>query len=419
MINEEYIEAIDMLCDNTCKVTAQDILNRVRQSEGNIIPFRAEEEKWKDRMEHNVSIHSNSADDDYERDNIRSNSADDDRERDDIDEIYVKVGRRKSKKQTAKKGRMLRVAVACITILLIPSIAFAEGGKQFFSNLFKEYFKDDVTAEIVDEGHLGELNMRKSSEDGKFDVLLKAVTGDDEHVVILMDITVNDPEIVECKDNLYLEVYSLGVPQYDNMKNLYAPCEGYAQKDESVDNLYHVAIDGAPAWIKNGEDTVVQISKIESHINDPDGKKRTYDTDIEFRFTTPINAIKPVNYVFYDRFDYFEHGGIKYYPTIGMYGQYQSEMKFEYNYIGSEIAHGETDFEVLDATLHENWLEIAQNLILDVDGEKYNVIEIFYTYCDPANNECNVNVYFPSIDYENAKEVSLKYDGKEIKLKGK
>ncbi len=355
----EYKAQMDGFCNANCKTTAEDILKRAKE---------------KSTSNEKVCASEN----------------------------VVDFQERKKKKKAWKA----LVPAACF--LLIGTTALAATGQ--LGELFRNIFKDETTAEIVEQGYLYEIH--QTVEEDIFKVELIAVTGDAETPKLLFDVYVNDEKLVAKNDQLSMSAYILGEEQYANELDKYGFWEAYGVKDEEIDNLYHVSMPGAPYWMNSGNPVVVDICQI--HFDLDKELWTTYELNMEYRFTPPQDAFYPVSYVEYENMK-FSYGGIDYYLVEAEYGSYNAVIHLEYDYIGSEFANGETDYSELEEELHNNWLEFISTVTLVVDGKIYTVDEDNqgYTWCDEKGevyekNHCNVHPYFPSFNYEEATSVVLK-----------
>ena len=309
------------------------------------------------------------------------------------------------------KKALWRVMVAAASVLLVCTTTLAATGK--LSEWYDKHFGEDnepVTKEIIDEGYLYDIN--QSQTDGIFSVDLIGVTGDAQTPKLAMDIYINDDELAAAHDEIRLMVYILGTHQYENELDLYSPWEGYAKRDEENPNLYHTVITGPPVWMCNGEEVVVDVWQI---VMDADAE--IWDDrypNLVFKYTAPAEVFHPVSYFEYENMK-FSHGGIDYYLTRGEYGPYRSEFTFEYDYEGTSLAGGETDYKALEQKLQGNWLELVDTMVLVVDGVEYpvNSDDKGYTYCDETGefgkkNHCNIHPYFPSVDLDEAESIVIK-----------
>jgi len=309
-------------------------------------------------------------------------------------------------KKRSKKAWKALIPAACV--LLVGTTVLAATGK--LSDIFRNIFKDDKTAEIVDEGYLYEVY--QVVEEDIFEIELVAVTGDAQTPKLVFDVYVNDEEAVAESDQIRMLAYTLGEEVYENELEKYAPCEAYGEKDEKVDNLYHVSMTGAPSWMNNGEPVVVDICQID--FVQRDGSWITYELNMEYRFTPPESSYQPVRYETYTD-KKFTHGGIDYYLTMIIYSSYRAEVGFEYDFEGTALAGDSTNFDEVEDKLHANWLEFIDTVTIVVDGEEYVVNEDAkgYTYCDKYGeireiNRCMVYPYFPYINYDEVNSIEVK-----------
>ncbi|MBE5943125.1 MAG: DUF4179 domain-containing protein [Lachnospiraceae bacterium] len=349
---EEYKMQMNELCDANCKITAEDILKYAKEK---------------------VSISENVID----------------------------------LQEHKKKKRVWKAFVPAACFLLIGTTALAATGQ--LGEMFRKIFKDETTAELVEQGYLYEIH--QTVEEDIFNIELIAVTGDTDNPKLLFDVYVNDEELVARNDKLRISAYNLGVDAYENELDQYVPCEAYGVKDKKIDNLYHVSMPGAPYWMSGEEPVVTDICQIDF---DLDRKLwTTYELNMEYRFTPPQDAFCPVSYKDYENMK-FSYGGIDYYLTRGEYGSYSARFLFEYDYIGSEFADGEIDYGNLTEELHNNWLAFISTVTVVVDDKIYTVNKdnLEYTWYDEKGeiykkNHCIVHAHFPSFNYEEATSVLI------------
>ncbi len=366
----EYKAQMDGFCNANCKTTAEDILKRAKKQRSMDADEVLEEQQ-------NTEMKSD------QKDNI--------------------VNFKDRKKKKAWKAL---VPAACF--LLIGTTALAATGQ--LGELFRTIFKDETTAEIVEEGYLYEIHQVK--EEDIFKVELVAVTGDAATPKLVFDIYVNDKEVVENNDQIRMLAYILGEEQYENELEKYGPWEAYGEKDEEIENLYHVSMTGPSVWMTSGEPVVVDIWQINVDLQQEIWT--TFETNMVYRFTSPADIYHPVSDAYYENMK-FSHGGIDYYLNNATFGPYRSELGFQYDFIGTTLAGNEADYTVLEEKLHANWLEFVDTLVLVVDGTEYKVDpnDKGYTWCDVKGetlkkNRCGVYPTFPSVDYQTADSVILK-----------
>lgn len=151
--------------------------------------------------------------------------------------------------------------------------------------------KDEVSAEIVEKGYWYEVE--KTCSDGSFAFDFKAVTGDLQNPMLVIDVTVEDDALTAAYDELKLCAYTLGERVYDNELDHYAACEGYGIRDEKTENLYHVTLPGSAAWMSVGEPFVVDICCVE--FERKNAESLVYEIDVpEWRLTVSKHKLCPV-----------------------------------------------------------------------------------------------------------------------------
>lgn len=378
--NENYKKQMDSFCDENLNLTASDILAKAKteKTEGttNIIEF-------------------------------------------------------KPKKKVRRFTGLVAAAVACTMLTSITALA-ATG---VLGEWIDQIFGDKVTADIVDKGYLYEINQSKEDENFRIDLI--AVTGDSITPKLLFDVYINDNYKPEEVDKILLHAYVLPEEKMENEIDSYAPSTGIGVKDENVENLYHVLMDGPMAWLTGGEEVSVKVSNVilnptteGTGVSDA-GKAEDYNgknyidawvkADINYSFTPAVTDFHPISDIVYDKNLKFSFNGIDYYLTRGEYGEYASMMSFEYDYIGSEFAKGETEYEKLEEQLHKNWRSFIKDVTLIVDGIELKVndkeTEMGYTWCNPETNHCNTLPYFPSFDYKSAQTIVIKHGDTSYTLK--
>lgn len=247
---------------------------------------------------------------------------------------------------------------------------------------------------------------------------LLAVTGDAQTPKLVFDVRVNDPNVTQGNDRIFLSAYTLGVEQYENELDKYAMCEGGGYQDAENPNLYHVVMDGAPVWLSYGEPCVVSVREIRfRHI------ARPYEVNMEYRLEVPPMDLHPVVS------DYF--GGVLvsdaedgYYLDYANYGAYYTELIFMFDYDGKSMEGKYTTREGLESLLQMKWRDYADDLRLVVDGTEYEALanEAGYVWYDNAGesrpkNRCYVAPRFPAVDYHAARKITLKQGNEEYRLK--
>jgi hypothetical protein len=319
------------------------------------------------------------------------------------------------RKKRSGFGKVL--SAACIIIvctMAVATTALAATGK--LGDVFRMIFKDETSANLVEQGYYYEVN--QSASDGIFQIDLLAVTGDAQTPKLVFDIWVDDPNITLGNEQMYISAYTLGVEQYENELDQYGMCEGSGYRDAENTNLYHVVLDGAPAWISYGETVVISVREIRfRHI------ARPYMVNVEYRLEVPPMDLHPVVS------DYL--GGVLVskkedgvYLNYVNYGAYYTELIFVFDYDGQSLEGKYTTELGLESLLQMEWRDYADDLRLVVDGVEYeaNVNEGGYVWYDKQGeagnkNRCYVAPRFPAIDYLSARKISLKQGDTEYRLK--
>ncbi len=337
----------------------------------------------------------------------------------------------KPKKQAKKITTFIAAAVACAMLTSVTALAATGVLGQWIDQIFG----DKVTAEIVDKGYLYEVNQTK--EDDNFKIDLVAVTGDSTAPKLLLDVYIKDENVAKATDKILLHSYVLSEEEFANNLDNYAPATALGVKDEEVYGLYHVLMEGPMVWLTGGEPVIVMANNVilnpttdgtgvngAGSAEDYSGEEnydRWISTDLQYRFTPGAGNFHPISDIIYNDDLSFKFNGIDYYLTRGEYGEYASMMSFEYDFVGSDFAKGETEYEKLEEQLHENWRSFIKDVTLIVDGTEYKVndkeTEMGYTYCNPETKHCNTLPYFPSFDYKSAKTIVLKHGDTSYTLK--
>ncbi len=312
-------------------------------------------------------------------------------------------------------GKIL--SAACIIIvctLAVATTALAATGK--LGDVLRKIFKDETSAGLVEQGYYYEVNQSVTEDIFRIDLL--AVTGDEQTPKLVFDVWVNDSNITQSNDRIFISAYTLGVEQYENDLDLYGMCEGSGYRDTENQNLYHVVLDGAPVWISYGEPVVVSVREIRFKHLAP-----LYEVNMEYRFVVPTADLHPVVS------DYF--GGILvspaedgFYLNYANYGAYYTECIFVFDYDGQSLEGQYATEAGLESLLQMKWRKYASDLKLVVDGVEYEMItnpggEVWYDKEGEAGykHRCYVTIHFPVIEYTSAKSIGLKAGDTEYCLK--
>ena len=319
------------------------------------------------------------------------------------------------KKQRATRKKVL--SAACIVIicsLAVATTALAATGK--LGDLFRKLFRDETTAKLVEKGYFHEIN--QTASEGIFRVDLVAVAGDVNYPKLIFDVYVEDVYLAGYNDSIRLYAYTLGEEQYEKELDAYDMAEGYGVKDTETENLYHVSLDGASAWISHGEPVVISVREIRfEHVAQP------YYVNLEYRFTLPQGGLHPITQYYYDgiRFPY-EKGEC--YLNYVEFSVYDTGCSFMFPYDGVSLEGKYTTKAELESLLQKQWDGFAKDLMLVADGEGYGITreKKGLVYCDEtgetgASGWYHAWVYFPPVDDASAKEIYLKHGETGLRLK--
>ncbi len=249
-----------------------------------------------------------------------------------------------------------------------PTVTMSPEQKELSEHL-RTAHGDEISAGLVEQGYYYEVN--ESNTDGIFRIDFKAVTGDMTNPMLVFDVYVNDAELAAKYDEIKLYAYTLGDEAYNNRQDSYAPCEGYGIRDEEEDNLYHVTMPGASAWMMMGNAFVVDACQVD--FMNQNGRPVSYSVNVpETVLTVPQTKFHPVLELGYVGFT-FTHGGREYVLYGTEYGQYRTELKF-YCYEDKEAVHMDpVDFNYLDDSFRLIWKDFLSNIELEVDGKMYEI----------------------------------------------
>ena len=309
-------------------------------------------------------------------------------------------------------------AAAVICFLLAGTSLLAATGH--LGNILKNIVGDQKSTELAEKGYVYEVQETKSDEN--FNVTLVGFTGDRNVPIVAFDISVNDPELVAKYNKMSIKVYTLGVEQFENELNHYMYTEAEGVKDDEIENLYHFSVEGAPVWLTYGEEAVIQICEITLKGNG--NPWDIYDVNFEYRLTVPKDSFHPVPYIsFGDRG--FTYDDIDYTLNATQYGYYYTQVSFYSDTIAQNPPT--TDMERTTALAHmdTNWLSIAPDATLIVDGVEYSILKdeghstVWMDSEGDASKpyRCYMHLYFPDIDYGSAKDITLEIGGEEVIIK--
>ena len=318
--------------------------------------------------------------------------------------------------------RMIRtgviIAAACAAAAGVTAIGAGAAGYGPLSVLFREKYQDSTTADLIDEGYLCEIN--ESFRDGIYRANLIGVSGDLENPMLIIDLYIDNPDIAAANETVKIGVYTLGVYQYENELDQYAWSDGTAYRDSEIPNLYHASIRGAPYWMSNGEECVIDITAIDR--NEPNGTSVIDRTHMETRLTIPTEALADTDLLCYSEEEnmVLSYNGIDYMLTEAQFSSYQTEICFHLNmneFFAVSPEEAGTDADVFkDGALNDA-------LILTVDGTAFRCEpDCCYIWWD-RKDECNngeigyVTAVFDVIDFQSAETIILSAGDASLTLK--
>lgn len=373
---ELYTKQMNAFCEDNCKITAADILAKA----GN-----------------------------------RTNGPDDTNIPDDTagagDSKIVPIT---GKKKTFRFGNM---AAACLICFLLAGTTIL--ATEYLGKFIKNIMGDEKTMEIVEKGYTYEV--QESLSDDRFSTTLLGFTGDRNEPKVLIDLFINDPTISVNEKTVGIKVYTLGVEQFENELDHYGYWEAYGVKDEEIKNLYHFSFTGAAVWLTRGEEAVIQICEV--FVKDAWGIQ-SYEADFEYRVTIPKDSFHPVPYVPYSG-ESFTYDDVEYTLNAAQYGYYYTQVSFYSDTIVENPPTADRTVSTISTEMDRNWNQLAKTAKLVVDGIEYQLLEDegYSMVWFDTNGEtgtpyrCYMHLFFPDIDYGNAKDIILKIGGSDIVLK--
>ena len=324
----------------------------------------------------------------------------------------IKAGRKKAL-------RFANIAAAAVVCFLLAgtSLLAATG---HLGNILENIMGDEKSTELAEKGYVYEV--QKTLSDENFNVTLVGFTGDRNVPMVTFDISVNNPELVAKYNKMSIKVYTLGVEQFENELDHYTYIEAEGVKDDEVENLYHFSVAGAPVWLSYGEEAVIQICEITLKGN---GKPwDIYDVDFEYRLTVPEDSFHPVPYFsFGDRG--FTYDEVTYTLNAAQYGYYYTQVSFYSDTIAHNPPTTSTEQSAASARMDNNWLSIAPDAKLIVDGVEYSILEeeghsaVWMDSEGDASKpyRCYMHLFFPDIKYGYVESIILEIGGESVTIK--
>lgn len=369
-IKTEYKKQLDAFCNDNNLLSAEDILRKSQNP--------SKEEKWE----------------------TTANSL--------IEKKENKI------KNFRSKSMLWRAAIpAVICFLVISTTTLAATGR--LGDLFRNVFKDEKTATLVEDGYYSDVNMVQ--EDDLFRVNILSVTGDSMSPKVILDVYVKDEEIYTKHDKLQIFAYCLGKEQYENELYSYAPSEAYGVKDAEIENLYHVSLPGY-VWLSNGGPTIINVCKI--RMGSQKSAWTDYEVDLKYELKIPVDVFYSTEELYFDGLE-IAYNDYTYRLTHVLMGYYQTEVIFRYDCDQRYPNEDRTNYDVSRSELRD-WYEFVNNLVLVVDGVEYKVTSDNKGYPWYENDYregeyYHVHPIFPGIEHEDINSVIIRCGDKEYKLK--
>ncbi len=364
-IRDEYRKQMDTFCEKNNTISAQDILNRAK----NQTPTPTEE----------------------------------------------KVVEFKPKKSKGMVWKAAIPAVLCFLLIGTTTVA-ATGHLSDLSSWFRNLFKDEKTAEIIDAGYYETMDMM--AEDETFEVHIIGVSGDTNNAHVAMEIFVKDDALVHNRDKIYLEAYCMSTYEYEHNLDNYAPWDTVGYQDENNENLYHVNL-RTGLWIADGSQCVLEIIKI--RLGGDGLPWRTRNVSLKYTLKADTNSFYQMEQHFAD-FIPFEYKGRTYSLIYVISGYYYTELIFrdmnaEKPTEDEMYSYGCTEEE------SEAWKEFIKQVVLVVDGVEYRVNpggEHFPCYEENTYGDgtyTHMHPYFPAFIYDDATSVEVRCGDTVYKVK--
>ncbi len=325
------------------------------------------------------------------------------------------VSKKENKVENIRSKSMLwRAAIpAVICFLLISTTTLAATGR--LGDLFRNVFKDEKTAVIVEQGYYDEVNM--VGEDEMFQVNIVGVTGDVQSPIIVFDIRVKDEEVYANNDLISLEAYCLGKEKYEYELAGYATNEAYGVRDAEDESLYHVSFPGN-VWLTDGGPTIIDVCKIS--LGTQTTRWKEYEVDLQYELQIPVDVFYSTEHLYEDGLE-FAYNGYTYRLYHVLIGYYQTEVIFRYDYEDRYSQEEHINNDVGRSELRD-WYAFVNELVLEIDGVEYKVTSGNKGYPwyenDPREGEYyHVHPIFPGIEHERIESVIIRCGDIEYKLK--
>ena len=392
--------------------------------------------------------------------------------------VKERTSNMEKKKLRSKKPAVIAASIGAAAVLTVTAGAI---GYNLLSEMFTKYFDDSATKTLADEGYIytaGNYSDDNALSDAEgqyptmggiiekdiFTAQILGIAGDTQDPMMLVDITINDPGIVNNNSTIGVYTKLIGTEEFEKKRDQYGITYSKGVKDETEPSLYHVSARVPPYWITGGEEFVFDIVSIhtladdsntsglsledrtrlgiptegeiiESYILDEEisdfglygitynnffSKVQAYNVDMQFRFAIPENVLKEAPENWYDLSDdlVYEADDIEFRLCYSEFGAHHS-------YFSLACGIRESMEDYLQISGRNNAQKFAGQFVLTVDGVEYTPdIERANTFRDTKGgcstmieNMCYLNLEFPPVDYENAQSITLSANGVSYDLK--
>ena len=257
------------------------------------------------------------------------------------------------------------------------------------------------------------IHIGKERSDELLTIRLDSITGDTLSPKLLWDVTVRDAEVAAKYDRIQLSAFILDEENYANHMDEYCMCEAYGEKDSEVDNLYHVCMDGASAFMQRNSQVVAAVKQV--LFQNGSGTSEVRNVNMEYRFTVP-DTMRESTQVFPSGIT-LSSGNVDYDLFLTEFGAYETLFQFEFDYLDSKLAGGKTDYSEVEDFFDKDWQDYAKNMVLTVDGTAFAPTELGCSYYNEDKAVCSTWLSFPGVDYEAADQIILTSGGQTYQLK--
>lgn len=278
---------------------------------------------------------------------------------------------------------------------------------------------DEVSAQLVEQGYYHIVNESREDEIFRFD--FKALTGDEENLMMVLDVSVEDEVLTEMYPVLRLDACCQREESYEPAD--WWNCSGYGVQDTENKKLYHVIMSG---YIFGYAPTVTEICRVAFDVDtDSTNGELVYEVNPEpYRTDIPLSVFAPVLRGQYYGME-FACDGRTYELVCVVYGQYDTDVMFRTVIDAEDVPTDEAELWNYREELQKEWEKAYPSLILMVDGKEYRVIDeegkrgyIWFNVEEGKDSYCGeIHPFFPAIDYGSASVIELKVDDMVYRLK--